>query len=88
MSRSNNPLAGQEAPIPSILRGDSPAACFRYLRICKQKASTAARMADRPLAALWLNRALETGVAVDAESFMRRTAAIYQNSGAEETVKP
>lgn len=89
MSRSNNPLAGQDAPVPSILRGDSPAAYARYFRICKQKAATAARMADRPLAAFWLARALETGVATDnkASSFLARTAAIYRQSGAEETFK-
>lgn len=90
MSRSNNPLAGQDAPVPSILRGDSPAACARYFRICKQKATTAARMGDRPLTAFWTDRAMETGMATDekAASFLRRTAAIYQRSGAEETVRP
>lgn len=89
MSRSNNPLTGQDAPVPSILKGDSPAKCSRYFRICKQKASTAARMADRPLAAFWLARALETGMATDdrAASFLSRTATLYQQSGAEEVIQ-
>lgn len=76
MSRSNNPLAGQDAPVPSILRGDSPAACARYFRICKQKATTAARMGDRPLAAFWTARALETGMATDEKAVGARATKL------------